>query len=95
MTARITHTNRSLKFETGRGSLEIIVDETGVTLDVFEEIEGADNSHIRAENLPLSFALEIRNFLDYALLGTPVEDSDDGHPERRMSGVGDRRTEAE
>lgn len=86
MTERTIFTDRKLKFESAHGTVTLTVNMEGLTLDMFQS-DGTDVGHAVAAGMPLDFAREVRDFLDYALSGEPmgVMTDEDGRPERRVA----------
>jgi len=90
MAERNIHIVKEVKFESARGGLTFSNDSKGFTIEMFEVPDGEHRgANIKSEGLPLDFARTIRDFLNYALEGAPVEVMVDDGAERRL---GERRT---
>ena len=60
------HTTKEIKFESEEGEFDIIINERGLTLRTFRTDAGTHEPSL-SKTLPISMAVEMRNFLVYAL----------------------------
>ena len=60
------HTTKEIKFESEEGELDLIIDERGLTIRTFRVGESSSEPSM-TKQLPTSMAVEMRNFLVYAL----------------------------
>lgn len=79
MTEQYTHADRELRLESGRATLTLTLNSSGLSLDVLEpSAAGLINPvHIHVDNLSMLCAREIRDFLNYALATPPVDTTQD------------------
>jgi hypothetical protein len=60
------HTTKEIRFESEEGELDISIDERGLTLRTFRT-EAGMHGPATSKLLPTSMAMEMRDFLIYAL----------------------------